>query len=305
MRPMTARSGRPGAGRRQRAELRADCTRCAALCCVALGFAASADFADDKPSGQPCRHLGPGFACTIHGRLRQAGYGGCAAFDCLGAGQQVTQVTFGGRDWRSEPAIGAAMFAAFAVMRQLHELLWHLSAGLALRPGEPLAGQLGAAWAAIEPLTRTGPGELARLDVAGHHAAISPLLQQLSEQVRERSGSLGADLRGADLAGRDLAGADLRRASLRGSVLIGAILRDADLRGADLAGADLRGADLAGADLRAAIFLGQPQVDSALGDDSTRLPADIGRPRHWGSGRPASRASTARTAQAAPPRPQD
>ena len=35
-------------------ELRADCTRCFALCCVAPAFAASADFAIDKPAGQPC-----------------------------------------------------------------------------------------------------------------------------------------------------------------------------------------------------------------------------------------------------------
>ena len=37
--------------------LRADCSRCEALCCVAPAFAASADFAIDKPAGVPCPRL--------------------------------------------------------------------------------------------------------------------------------------------------------------------------------------------------------------------------------------------------------
>ena len=97
----------PAASRR-RLELRADCERCAALCCVAPAFSASADFAIDKAAGQPCPNLRADFRCSIHDRLRPSGFGGCAAFDCLGAGQQVVGGTFGGRDWRSEPALRGA-----------------------------------------------------------------------------------------------------------------------------------------------------------------------------------------------------
>ena len=103
--------------------MRADCTRCVALCCVAPAFSASADFAIDKAAGEPCPNLCADFRCSIHDWLRPRGFGGCAAFDCLGAGQKIAQVTFGGRDWRADPALAAPMFAAFAVMRQLHELL--------------------------------------------------------------------------------------------------------------------------------------------------------------------------------------
>ena len=81
------------------ADLRADCARCSALCCVALPYAASADFAYDKPAGRPCRHL-DGHACSIHAELPQRGFPGCTVFDCLGAGQQVTQHTYGGLTWR-------------------------------------------------------------------------------------------------------------------------------------------------------------------------------------------------------------
>ncbi len=59
-----------------RARLRADCTRCAGLCCVAPAFAASADFAIDKPAGRPCPHLGDDFRCGIHEHLDQRGFHG-------------------------------------------------------------------------------------------------------------------------------------------------------------------------------------------------------------------------------------
>ena len=57
-------------------ELRADCSRCFALCCVAPGFAKSADFAFTKAAGKPCRHLQPDFRCGTHASLRQQGFPG-------------------------------------------------------------------------------------------------------------------------------------------------------------------------------------------------------------------------------------
>ncbi len=269
-------------------DLRADCERCAALCCVAPAFSASADFAISKPAGRPCPHLTAGFKCSIHDRLRPAGFGGCAAFDCLGAGQQVVQVTFGGRDWRSEPELAAAMFAAFEVMRPVHELLWYLNEALTLCQEDPLHGDLAKAFRATRRLSRSGPGELVRLDVGAHRREVNSLLLRASEHLRDVGGAgrPGANLRGADLAGRDLRGCGLAGASLRGALLIAADLRDADLRLADFTGADLRGANLAGADLSRSLFLMQSQLDAALGDERTRLPVRLRRPAHWSAAGP-------------------
>jgi hypothetical protein len=266
---------------RRRVELRADCERCAALCCVALAFSASADFAIDKAAGQPCPNLSADFRCSIHDRLRPSGFGGCAAFDCLGAGQQVVRGTFGGRDWRSEPGLAAPMFAAFAVMRPLHELLWYLDEALALNPAEPLSGELDRAFSATERLTRCGPDELIAVDVDSRRREVNAVLLRVSEHVRERAGALGPDLRGADLAGQDLRHSALRGASLRGALMIGTDLRTTDLNYADLTGADLRGARLAGADLGTTLFLTQAQLDSALGDSRTTLPPHLSSPPHW------------------------
>ncbi|HEU4422997.1 MAG TPA: pentapeptide repeat-containing protein [Pilimelia sp.] len=264
-----------------RRDLRADCESCFALCCVAPAFAASADFAIDKAAGHPCPNLRPDFRCGIHASLRQRGFPGCTVYDCFGAGQKVAQVTFGGQDWRRAPRTATRMFEVFAVMRQLHELLWYLAEARTLRPARPLHDELGLAFDRIDRLTRGTPEALLEVDVAARRQDVNALLLRASELVRAGAGRRPADRRGADLVGADLRGADLRRANLRGVHLIGADLRGADLRLADLTGADVRGAKLHGADLRDSIFLTQSQLDAATGDTATRLPPSLARPTHW------------------------
>jgi hypothetical protein len=255
-----------------------------------LGFAASADFAEDKAPRTPCRHLDAGFRCGIHAELAARGYPGCVAYDCAGAGQLVTHDTFGGADWRASPGTAAPMFAAFEVARRLQELRWYLEQALALDAAGPLRAALAGALAEVEALTRLGPDDLAGLDDGPVHERVVPLLGRVSELVRAgfpraaRPG--GRDRRGAGLSGRDLVGADLRDtdlsgADLRGALLIGADLRGARFAGTDLIRADLRGADVSGADLSGALFLTRAQLGAARGDLTTTPPAELERPAGW------------------------
>lgn len=269
-------------------QLQADCGRCFALCCVVPAFTASADFAADKPAGRPCPHLGSGFGCGIHSRLRESGYPGCTAYDCFGAGQQVSQGTFGGADWRSSPEVAAGMFEVFPIVRQLHEMLWYVTEAVRLTGDRILRGDLERMRRELAELSRATPATLREVDVAGRRSAANVLLVRASEEARS-SVAPGRDLRGADLVGADLAGADLRAATLRGAVLVGADLRRADLRSADVTGADLRGADLTGADLAGILFLTQAQLDAAHGNDDTTLPEHLVRPLHWSSPGPVHR----------------
>ncbi|MGB9282363.1 MAG: pentapeptide repeat-containing protein [Pseudonocardiaceae bacterium] len=261
--------------------LRADCTRCFALCCVAPTFSASADFAINKDAGQPCPHLQPDFRCGIHTRLRQQGFPGCTVYDCFGAGQQVSQVTFGGQDWRRAPRTAQQMFQVFPIMWQLHELLWYLTEALTLQPARPIHGELSRAVKKIERMTHHGPDFLMALDVAAYRRDANALLLRTSKLVRAQVRHHNKDHSGADLIGANLSGADLRGADLRGAYLIGADLTDADLRVADLIGADFRAADLSGADLTGSIFLLQAQLDSARGDTGTKFSPSFTRPTHW------------------------
>ncbi|GAA1303015.1 hypothetical protein Psi02_47450 [Planotetraspora silvatica] len=272
-------SDKPGAP--VRPDLQADCGSCFALCCVALPFAASADFAIGKRAGDPCPNLKADFRCGVHSELRQRGFSGCTVFDCFGAGQKVSQITFEGRDWRGAPGTARRMFAVFPVMRQLHELLWYLAEALTLPPARPVRDDLRKAFEETERLTLGPPEELTELDVAAHRDGVNALLLRTSELVRAGVPGRKKNRRGADLIGANLAGADLRGANLRGAYLIAADLTNADLRAADLIGADFRDADLGGADLTGSIFLTQSQLNAARGDAATKLPQTLARPAHW------------------------
>ncbi|BAJ32607.1 MULTISPECIES: pentapeptide repeat-containing protein [Kitasatospora] len=265
----------------RRLDLLADCSACFGLCCVALPFAKSADFAANKNAGTPCRNLQTDYRCGIHPALRERGYQGCTVFDCFGAGQKISRHTFDGRSWREDPDRARQMFEAFPVMRQLHELLWYLAEALELPKAKPVHAELRRAFDRIEELTLRDAAGLIAADVPAIRAETSELLLQASELTRNALPGKKRNHRGADLIGARLRGADLRGANLRGAYLIAADLSGADLRDADLIGADLRDADLRGADLTGALYLTQAQLNAAKGDSATRLGAGLARPAHW------------------------
>lgn len=267
--------------------LRADCASCVGLCCVALAFGTASGFAFDKEAGEPCTHLQDDFRCRIHPVLTQRGFPGCTIFDCQGAGQKVTQVTFAGRSWRDEPGSRELMFATFQVMRPLHELLCYLDDARTRPEAVAVHVELTRTYDEIDALTRQGPDDVIAVDLAVHRTRVQAVLSTASALVRaaareQRPSRTARRARpGADLAGADLSGQDLRGTDLRGAHLMAADLRDSDLRGADLIGADLRDALVSGTDLSSALYLTQFQVNSARGSDSTRLPPSLARPGHW------------------------
>lgn len=274
---------------KSRLHLQGDCENCFGLCCAALPFQASVDFAIDKNAGQPCDNLQPNFRCGIHTKLREQGFRGCTVYDCFGAGQKLSQFTYNGKDWRQAPQSAKQMFEVFPTMWQLQELLWYLTEALALDATQSIHSDLSAALEETGSLTFLSPVALLALDVTAHRAKVNTLLLRTSELVRDEarrqykniSGRQKSFGRGADLIGAKLKGADLRGANLRGAYLIAADLRGADLRMADLIGADFRDTDLRGADLSNSIFLTQSQLGAAKGDGQTKFPKSLSRPEHW------------------------
>jgi uncharacterized protein YjbI with pentapeptide repeats len=263
----------------QELSLRADCGRCFGLCCVALPFARSSDFAIDKEAGIPCPHLGSDHRCTIHAQLRTAGFAGCTSYDCFGAGQRIAQETFRGLDWRTHRELAAPMMAAFRVMQRLHELLWYLRQASTWDATVPLRPRIEAEARRVDQAAGLPAERLRAVDAAELRAQIAPLLREASALAR--AGLDGSDHSDADLTGADLRGFDLVGSDLRNAHLLGADLRGNDLRLTDLLGADLRGADVRGAALGEALFLTQMQLDTALGDGATTIPEDLTRPSHW------------------------
>ncbi len=269
--------------------LRIDCKKCFAFCCIALNFSTSEGFPTNKDAGKPCINLQNDFTCSIHKNLKDKGLKGCMAYDCFGAGQKVAQVTYGGRDWRKIGESKKQMFEVFLIVKQLHEMLWYLSEALIMKTNSTMKDKINHLIRETDHFTHLNGNALIELDVEGHRNNVKALLQQVSQLIREKT------LRGKkntlksqkiiggrlDFIGVDLRSTDLRGADLRGAFLIAANLKGVDLSHADLIGADLRDADLRGANLADSIFVTQSQINASKGDSNTKLPASLVRPIYW------------------------
>lgn len=265
-------------------ELRADCANCFGLCCVALPYAKSADFAFDKDGGTPCRNLQPNYLCAIHNDLRNKGFRGCSAYECFGAGQKVSQVTYKSMDWRSNKDIAQEMFDVYPIVQQLHEMLWYLNEVLTIHAAKPIHKEVKQSIEDTENLTNKRPEYILSIDVEEHRSKVNKLLIRTSELVRAqvpKSKSKKNTRQRMDYLGAKLRGADLKGANLRGALLIAADLRNADLRWSDVIGADFRDADISDANLTGCIFLTQAQVNAAKGNKHTKLPPALVSPAHW------------------------
>ncbi|MGE5473877.1 MAG: pentapeptide repeat-containing protein [Ignavibacteriales bacterium] len=269
--------------------LRADCENCFGLCCTALYFSTSEGFPIDKSAGNPCPNLQADFRCSIHENLKQQGLKGCLSFDCLGAGQKVSQISFNGCDWRKTPESAAQMFDAFIIMRKLHELLWYITEALALEQTRTIHNELKFMLNETEGITQLSHESLIKTNITEHWVDVNKILAKASELIRseiqceERTylGHKKTFKSNANLIGADLRKYNLRGANFRGACLIAANLREADLTGTDFIGADLRDTDLRGANLTKSIFLTQAQINSAKGDLSTKLSPILNYPATW------------------------
>lgn len=265
-------------------KLSADCENCFGLCCVALPYAKSTDFALDKDGGTPCENLQTDYRCRIHKNLRSEGYRGCTVYECFGAGQKVSQVTYKGKGWRENPESSKQMFDVFPIMQQLHEMLLYLNEALSIKDTRSIHADLQKAMEEIDQLTYLNPESILDLDMLVHRAKVNDLLLKTSELVRakvKKDKNHRKMNRGSNLIGAKLRGVNLKGSNLRGALLIAADLGEADLSVSDFIGADLRDADLRGANLMGSIFLTQAQLNSANGDIHTKLPYSLSTPRHW------------------------
>jgi hypothetical protein len=155
----------------RRADLVADCTRCAALCCVATSFDAGPAFAFGKAAGERCRHLTRDTRCAVHDELAARGMAGCAAYDCHGAGPRVTRAfAVAGRSERDRNE-------AFLASKVVHELLWQLSEARVLCPPAHTA------------LRRELAREIERLERAAREP-LAPPSERALERRRERAAAL-------------------------------------------------------------------------------------------------------------------
>jgi len=152
---------------------RADCSRCQALCCVALNLKPENGFPEPKPPGTPCKHIDTRrMKCGIWKERETHGFTGCAPYDCFGAGQLVSKVmTKRGMKWpKLDPATADRCYDDMRRLMRIHVMLAYLHAGRVEAPS--LLANLEAI---VEGYTRTGflppPDQVIRM-LMMHNASV-------------------------------------------------------------------------------------------------------------------------------------
>jgi hypothetical protein len=168
----------------QRLSLSADCSRCAALCCVALAVDRGAEFAVDKPAGLPCPNLSACHRCAVHGRRVHLGLAGCVKYDCLGAGQRVTAL-FGQHSWRHDAETKRRMLDAFRALRRVHELVELLRAAERLPLPPDRSAELQRVMASLDRAWTEE--QLAAFERGDEAARVLAFLRSLAPYVKSRA----------------------------------------------------------------------------------------------------------------------
>jgi hypothetical protein len=156
-----------------RLDLVADCSACDALCCELLAFDAGEAFGFDKPAGVRCLHVLPNHRCAVHACLAAAGFAGCAAYDCHGAGPRATRL------FAREVLDDRTREQVFAVLRELHDLVWLLDRAAARCREDALRSAIEAEIDALDAVAGGSAASLITVDVSVLRARVRELLAPL------------------------------------------------------------------------------------------------------------------------------
>lgn len=261
-----------------------DCGKCCGLCCVALYFSKTEGFPENKEAGRPCRNLQNDFKCKVHSRLYSQGLHGCMAYDCFGAGQQVTGRISLKPDWKTMNAGEAdSIFQSYLTMLHLHQTLWYLTEASVLLLSEYEREQIRHLLGEGKGFTKQPLDKLQNLDVEPFRERANTVLKGISAEIAS-----GFSVEFNPDVFKDYLGKNFKRKKLRGkdfsmSLLIAADLEQSDLQGANFLGADMRDTNIRNTDLSHALFLTQIQINGAKGNENTILPPYLKKPSTWES----------------------
>ncbi len=229
-----------------RKSFKSDCTKCCGLCCVSLYFSKIDGFCEDKPAKKPCKNLDDNFQCKVHSSLKEMNLTGCLSFDCLGAGQWITQ------KMKTNYIHDSLILDHFVNVLHLQHTLFYISEVVEMCRDEKALNLLHKGLIVRDSLNDYEPFIIEANGFLKHYVKIN----------------YSKDL---DYSMKFLIKKDFRNTNLHQACFLGADLRDADIRNSDLS---------------ASHFLTQAQINSCIGNEKTKLPKLLNKPTHWLKGEP-------------------
>ncbi len=257
-----------------------DCANCSGLCCVALFFSKVDGFPINKSAGYPCINLLKDYRCKIHPELESRKMKGCIGYDCLGAGQHVTQVIYKGNTWSDTPDKSTEIFDVFTAVFDLFQIRYYLEESLLIITAQSLEKPLKSLIDENNNVCKGSPDDILSFDLEEYRDRANTVLKQvcklLGENLNTDTHKIPKSFFGGIFKGKNMSGADLSA-----KLLIAADFENCLFNGTVLLGSDTRDTNFNNADLSQAVFLTQGQINSAKGNRNTKLPPYLDYPSTW------------------------
>lgn len=257
-------------------KLKIDCKKCSGLCCVAFYFSKIDGFPENKKAGKPCINLNNNFKCKIHQDLDALNMKGCIGYDCFGAGQHVTQLTYKGESWQAINHKSKEIFDVFIVMSQLFQIQFYLEEALLILPAKGLWDRINDLLIEKRMISYSNPQDIIQFNIDSYKSRVDIILKQVIATIKINHDESKPNYLGRNCEGKNMSGLDLS-----GNLLIAANFDRCQFNGTIFLGADTRDTDFKNADLSEAVFLTQGQINSAKGNRFTKLPEHLDYPKAW------------------------
>lgn len=253
-----------------------DCQCCSGICCAALYFSKMDGFPQDKKAGVPCVHLCQDGLCAIHSDLTKRRLTGCIQYDCLGAGQIVTQSLYPNTLWQDHPNQREQLFSDFVKVFQLQQMRWYLLQCTCLNGIDDLLFDMDQLLTEIKSATISQEC-LKNCLLSNLHERTNLILKEVSRRFSHQ----WSDQPKKPMFSKKCDHQQFIETDFSMSLLIGSDFKKSRLTRVNFLGADLRQVNFSGADLYECLFLTQGQINAAIGDQQTKLPPYLKRPASW------------------------
>lgn len=261
-----------------RKRLRINCEKCCGLCCVAFYCAKSDGFPQDKLAGVPCVNLDDNFKCIKHETLVSDKRKGCISFDCCGAGQKTSQI-FEDQTWKNHKIDSNEIYQTFYKVMRLHQVIWYLLEVYDKTEVQQLRDRVLQLLNTYENIDFDEKDNFNNFDVESYQSSANVVLKEFTREYFQKNKthfSKKKDYVGKDMREIATAGMDFTMA-----YLMATNFEKCNLRDINFLGADIRDANFKGSNLSESLFLTQMQINSCIGDSTTKLPRYLQFPKHW------------------------
>ncbi len=170
------------------------------------------------------------------------------------------------------------MFQVYLIVYQLHQMLWYLILAGRIIEDNSMKIDINNLIEENGKITQMGPEEIIKLDLEQYRDRVNHILKETCKAVHSEiaDNNHSIDCMGKSFKKQNLDGKDFSM-----TLLIAADFEGCSLNKTNFLGADMRDTNFRNTDLSKSLFLTQMQINTAMGNDNTKLPEYLTMPDTW------------------------